>query len=283
MKCKKCGKEIKKGDLFCQYCGTKVEAEEKKEEKTKTTGTKKVEKKEEVKVVKETNTSEGSKGLAIAGMVLGIVGIVLSLLFGPFVFFIPLLGLILSLCSKKKVGFKTAGIITSAVGLGIGFLYLLFMLFFSSLFMTLFNGIRDYDFDYDDYNYYDYDDDYTYKYASPYGEWTCTPYPASSYSNNEETTLNFKYTGTYIYGPSDDLDNNYYKGSFTYEREYDKNEKYTDREFIKVTAPVTEFKINGVNQSVDNKNLNLEMEFINDYDEAIIMFDNTSNTYLCEK
>ncbi len=30
MECKKCGKEVKKTDAFCQYCGTKIEQEEKK-------------------------------------------------------------------------------------------------------------------------------------------------------------------------------------------------------------------------------------------------------------
>jgi len=54
-------------------------------------------------------------------------------------------------------------------------------------------------------------------------------------------------------------------------------------EDAEITAPVTEFKMNGIDQDASNKNLNMEMEFINDYDEAIIMFDNTANTYKCTK
>ena len=274
---------------FCQYCGTEVKAEEKKEEKK--TATKTVEKKAEVKqenVNKAPVQNQGNKGLAIASMVLGIISIIFCWC-GLWAGIFPLLGFIFALCSKSKSGFKIAGLITSIVGFVLQLFITIIAVVFLGALSSVYDHLRYGDYDdiiekYEDKidDYYD-DDDYTFKYASVYGEWTCTPYPASDYTNDEETTLNFKYTGTYIYGPSDDLDNNYYKGSFTYEREYDKNEKYTDREFIKVTAPITEFKMNGINQSIENKNLNLEMEFINDYDEAIIMFDNTSNTYLCEK
>lgn len=276
MKCKKCGKEIKKTDVFCQYCGTKVEAEKEVEKKveTKKTTTKTAEKVEAVKV-EPTGEKKSGNGLAIAGMVLGIIGIVLSFVFGPFAFLFPLLGLILSLCAKK-CGFKTAGIITSIVGFVIEIVItILAVTLFSSLMAIFGSYIDDYD---DDYNY-----NYNYKYASVYGEWTCTPYPESNYSSKEETTLNFKYSGNFIYGPKGDLDNNHYSGTFTYEKEYEKNAKYTDREFIKVTPKVTEAMLDGVKKSTYDKSLNIEMEFINDYDEAIIIFENTYNTYHCKK
>lgn len=271
MECKKCGKAVKKTDAFCQYCGTKIEQEEKKTN----VATKSVEKKEEVKVEKVEPNKPGN-GLAIAGMVLGILSILLSIIIGPFAIIFPLLGLILSLCSKKS-GFKVAGIITSIVGFVIQIIWILIIVFFASLFGAIVDEFDDLDID-DDYNY-----NTPYKYASPYGEWTCEPYPANDYKSDEKTTLDFKYSGKFIYGPKGDLDNNHYSGTFTYEKEYDKNKDYTDREFIKVTAPVTEFKMNGIDQDASNKNLNMEMEFINDYDEAIIMFDNTANTYKCTK
>lgn len=273
MKCKKCGKEVKKTDAFCQYCGTKVETEVKE--------VKKVEKKEEVKqeVVKKAPVeNQGGKGLSIASMVLGIVGIVFSFIIGPFAFILSLLGFIFALCSKRKNGFRLAGLITSIVGIVFQIIETIFIIFFSAvLFSYIGNAIDDYDID--DFL----DDDYTYKYATPYGEWTCVPYPEKDYKTKEETTLNLKYGSTFVYGPKGDLDNNYYKGTWSYEKEYDKNAKYTDREFVKITAPVTEFKMNGISQDATNKSLNLEMEFINDYDETIIMFDNTQNTYHCKK
>ncbi len=265
MECKKCGKPVKKTDAFCQYCGTKLEAE-KKETKT----TKKVEKKEEVKQeVVKTEVVEQKKsgnGLAIAGMVLGIIGIVFSLIVGPFAFLFPLLGLIFALCAKGKSGYKTAGIITSIVGFVIGIIYLILGVFvFSSLLGLAGNYINNY------------------SYASPYGEWTCTSYPSYSYKNSEETTLNLKYDGTYIYGPKDELENNHYSGTFTYTSETDKNEKYSGKKFFDIKAPVTEYINQGVKGSTYGKNLNMEMQLINDYDEAIIMFYNTYNTYKCTK
>ena len=43
-------------------------------------------------------------------------------------------------------------------------------------------------------------------------------------------------------------------------------------------------QLDGVEQTTSsNMNLNMEMEFINDYDEALIIFYNTYNTYKCEK
>ncbi len=270
MKCTKCGKEINKTDKFCQYCGTEV-----KEVKEETKTTKAASKKEEVKVEKVTKAEEPQarrKGLGIAGMVLGILSIVFCWC-GLWVVIFPILGLIFSLCSKKNP-FKVVGLITSIVG----FVLEIFMSILTLAAFSSFMGIVD---DYVD----DYDDDYkySYKYASPYGEWTCTPYPEYSYTSKEETTLKFNYTGTFTYGPKDDLTNNYYSGKFTYEREYDKNKDYTDREFIDIKAPVDKFVLKGLEQDPSNKDLDMEMEFINDYDEAIIMFYNTYNTYKCKK
>ena len=279
MKCTKCGKTIKETDKFCQYCGTEVKAAEKKTTAKKEV--KAVEKKEEVKVVpvkKEAETKTGN-GLAIAGMVLGIIGLVLSFAIGPFAFLLTLLGLILSICSKKS-GYKIAGIVTSAIGIFIQIIWIVIALAFTSFFTEVIRSLDyDYDFDYDNDNY-----GISYKYASPYGEWKCKPYPSSDYTNKDETTLNLKYDGTFIYGPSDDLTNNFYSGTWTYEKEYDKNKEYTDREFVDIKAPVTRFKLDGVEQTTSsNMNLNMEMEFINDYDEALIIFYNTYNTYKCEK
>jgi hypothetical protein len=276
MKCTKCGKEVKKADKFCQYCGTEIKEETKTTAAAKKTTAKKAEKVEEVKVEKVTKTEEPQarrKGLGIAGMVLGILSIVFCWC-GLWVIIFPILGLIFSLISKKNA-FKIVGIITSIVG----FILEVIITIITLAAMTSFFGIiSDYVDDYDDDDY-----NYTYKYASPYGEWTCTSYPEYSYTSKEETTLKFNYTGTFIYGPKDDLDKNYYSGKFTYEKEYEKNKLYNDKEFIDIKAPVDKFVLGGIEQDATNKNLNMEMEFINDYKEAIIMFYNTYNTYHCTK
>lgn len=269
MKCTKCGKEIKKTDTFCQYCGTEQKKEEVKpvaEKKTtakKTTAPKAVEKKEEVKVEKvvKEEPKKGSKGLAIAGMILGIVGVIFSLIIGPIAFLLPLLGLIFSLCGQKG-GFKVTGIITSAIAFVIEIIYLLLSIFVFSSFLGFLG---------------EYINDYT----TPYGEWTCTSYPSSSYKTSEETILQLNRDGTFKYGPKEGLDKNYYSGTFTYTSEIDKNEKYDGRKFFDIKAPVTRFVYNGTDGSTYNKNLNMEMQILDEWDSAVIMFYNTYNTYKC--
>ena len=198
MKCTKCGKEINKTDKFCQYCGTEVKKEEKKETKVVKAAEKKKEVKEEVKVEKVTKADESQarrKGFGIAGMVLGILSIVFCWC-GLWVVIFPILGLVFSLISKKN-NFKVVGIITSIVGFVLQIICtILALAAMTSLFGLVDDYVNNYDNDDDNYNY-------SYKYASLYGEWTCTPYPASDYTNHEETTLKFKYDGTFIYGPKD--------------------------------------------------------------------------------
>jgi hypothetical protein len=279
MKCKKCEKEISKTDTFCQYCGTKVEeetetkvavVEKRKEKKEKV----KAEKVEAVKVepVNTTNNSQPGKGLAIASMSLGIVGIVFTFFIGPLAFIFSLLGLIFALVAKRKCGFKLAGLITSIVGMVLQVIATIIIIFFFSAFMTILGEYLDTDF-------------YKYSGDSVYGEWTCKPYPSYSYKSSEETTLKLNYDGTYIYGPSDDLDRNHYSGTFTYETEYDKNlENYSKgSKFYDLNVYVNEFMISGVKGSTYGKNLDMEMGLVDDYDTAYIMFYNTNNTYKCER
>jgi len=285
MKCKKCGKEISKNDAFCQYCGTKVESEEaetkvtvvekRNEKKEKVKAEKvKAEKVEAVKVesVNSSSNTQPGKGLAIASMALGIAGIVLTFVFGPLAFVLSILGLIFALVAKRKCAFKTAGLITSIVGLVLQVIVTIIIIVFFSAFMTILGEYLDTDF-------------YRYTGDSVYGEWTCKPYPSSSYKNNEETTLKLNYDGTYIYGPSDDLDKNHYSGTFTYETEYDKNlENYSKgSKFYDLNVYVDEFMMGGIKGSTYGKNLDMEMQLVDDYDTAYIMFYNTSNTYKCER
>ena len=272
MECKKCGKKINKTDKFCQYCGTEVSKDAVVSE-PKSKVEKVVEKKEEPKVetVKTASENKPSKGLAIAGMAVGIVGLLFSLIFGPFAFVLPVVGLILSLCAKGNSGFKTAGIITSIVAFVIEIIITVFGLaFFTSIMGIVEDEIRDYDYDYN----------YTYKDRTPYGEWTCVPYPSYKY-DAESTTLDLKYSSKYIYGPTKDLDKNYYAGTFTYETDYTTNDDVTLT--LNIKAPVTEFVLDGVNQSIYGKNLNMKMKLIDDFDSAIVTFDNTNSSYECTR
>lgn len=293
MNCKKCGKKISKNVKFCTNCGEKVVLEEEVKE-TKKTAEKVVAEKVEVKTT-ETKTS----GLAIAGMILGILGLLLSFFIGPFAFLFPLLGLIFSIVSKNGKGFKIAGIITSVVALIIELIILLLGIFlFSSIFSFIGNN-QDYFNDLeekieekvDDYDY----DAYEYKAKSPYGTWTCAPFSTGDGYNidvddaddEDKTTLKLHYTDKYEYGPYEDLYNNHYSGGFTYEIETDKNEqnKSNGYKFIMVKGEVDEFMKDGIKESTEDKALNFEMELFKEYkyDKALIIFPSTYNMYICER
>ena len=118
--CSNCGKEVKNDSNFCENCGyqlkeTEAEAEAKN-------------------VNKASEQPTGSKGLAIAGMVFGVLGLSLcvSFILIPYIQFLPLLlsllGFIFSISSHRRIGFRTAGLVTSIIGLSMEILILMVLL-----------------------------------------------------------------------------------------------------------------------------------------------------------
>ncbi len=263
MICSKCGKELENNAKFCNSCGSKVEE-------------KKV---AEVKEVKKEEPRR-SNGLGIAGMVIGIVSIILSFFLTVFILVVPIVGLILSLCSKGKKGFKITGIITNALAIVLSImLCILYISTLGSLVGGLTNIVGT-----------------AYKSVSPYGEWTCVNYYGSSaktYADNvklapdaDKTILNLKTNDTFVYGPYVDSYKNYYKGNFTYEIETSKNEQYSGQglSFIDIKAPISDAMIDGkVNTSATEMHLEMELLEKGNYDTALIMFYNSYNTYYCQR
>ena len=144
MECKKCGKKVTKSTKFCTNCGEEVIFEEKKTTSTKAAKAVKAraEKVEAVKVEEpKKEVKKESNGLAIAGMVLGIVGLVFTLILNVasiLIFLLPLLGLIFSIVAKGKKGFKIAGLVTSIIAIILEVLFLLLGIFVFSSFMSIF-------------------------------------------------------------------------------------------------------------------------------------------------
>ena len=286
MECKKCGKKVTKGTKFCTNCGEEVIFEEKKTTSTKAAKAveARAEKVEAVKVEEpKKEVKKESNGLAIAGMVLGIVGLVFTLILNVasiLIFLLPLLGLIFSIVAKGKKGFKIAGLVTSIIAIILEVLFLLLGIFVFSSFMSIFgeyigNSSRGED---------------------PHGRWVCAPFSSTSGSYNtdvnsvddeDKTVLQLGEDGRYVYGPFLDTDNNHYAGYYTYDIEYDKNEENISNgyKFIEIDGDVDEYINKGIKGSTYNKSLDMEMELFRDYnyDKAMIIFTNTYNMYICER
>ena len=286
MECKKCGKKVTKGTKFCTNCGEEVIFEEAKKTESKTAKAVKAraEKVEAVKVEEpKKEVKKESNGLAIAGMVLGIVGLVFTLILNVasiLIFLLPLLGLIFSIVAKGKKGFKIAGLVTSIIAIILEVLFLLLGIFVFSSFMSIFgeyigNSSRGED---------------------PHGRWVCAPFSSStggyntdvnSVDDEDKTVLQLGEDGRYVYGPFLDTDNNHYAGYYTYDIEYDKNEENISNgyKFIEIDGDVDEYINKGIKGSTYNKSLDMEMELFRDYnyDKAMIIFTNTYNMYICER
>ena len=283
MICPKCGKEIDNNAKFCTYCGLEIAKMEKATVKeTKKAEEKKEVKKEKVEAIKVEEKKEAprrSNGLGIAGMIIGIVSTILSFILTIFIIVFPIAGLILSLCSKGKKGFKIAGIITNALAIVLSIILCIVYAasigkLFGSFAGILGNSIKS---------------------VYPYGEWTCVSYygtSAKTYEDNvklapseDKTILKLNSNGTFTYGPYVDSYKNYYKGDYTYELETEKNQKSGQKySFMDVKTTINDAMIDGV-VDYNAKEMHFEMELIQekDYNTALIMFYNNYNTYYCQR
>lgn len=297
MFCSKCGKEIEKGAKFCAGCGEKVTA------KKETIKAEKVEKEvKEVKKVEEpkTTATQESSGLGIAGMIIGIISFLLS--WSIVFILLPVVGLILSLCAKGKKGFKITGIILNALSIAISIIILIVCINMgvAGLF-SLAEKVENDPTIQETIKETGKEVKKAVKSGYPYGTWTCVPYSsmnlqkydyeniATGNSKDDLTVLKLNTDRSYQYGPYVDSYKNYYKGTFTYEIETEKNEesnnKANDYKFIMIKGPVNSFMLDGQVQSTTDKSLDMEMELFGqyDYDKALIIFTSSYNMYMCER
>lgn len=116
--CSECGKKINKGENFCTSCGAKVENVNVKNDN-----------------VKKENVVVQKSGLRTASIVLGIIGIVFSLMvvLSPIAFILSVVGLILGICAVKRVR-NVAGILLNSIGL---FLSIIMVILFVLVFMFI--------------------------------------------------------------------------------------------------------------------------------------------------
>lgn len=84
-------------------------------------------------------------GLAVAGMILGIASIPMSCCLGIYGLVIGIIGLILSIVSRKRTkgGIGVAGIVCSVIGIVIGLLMILLSVFFIEIYEMMLNEMMD--------------------------------------------------------------------------------------------------------------------------------------------
>lgn len=182
MKCTNCKTILKNEDNFCTNCGIKLK-ENKKEP------------------------------LNTISVIIGILGLVLSIFIKEYALLFSIIGLIVALINYMKKGNKALGIILN---------------FLSSFFIL---GTLDYE-------------------VNPIsGEFRCKTSSQDKYS----VELILSKNGDFLYGPYNDIENNHAKGKYMYENEYKqtKNGKYSyymvtfegkNTDFIVDGKPTHDFK-----------------------------------------
>ena len=115
--CSKCGKKLKKGELFCSECGTKV--------KNSDINTKKVN--------NNKSTKKNKEGLLTASLVIGIIAIIFSAVLNVLIVPVAILGLIFGIVGKssKGKGKKIAGIILNSFALFIAVIVFVVIMVFA--------------------------------------------------------------------------------------------------------------------------------------------------------
>lgn len=280
MICNNCGKEVEAGTKFCPGCGKEVSV-----------------KKEVVKEVKaEAAPAKKGSGLAIAALILGIVAMVTAFIpvvniFLPFILACAAIVLGIIGLVKKQGAMALIGLILAAVSIIVAIIMVVVYAYQigSEAGKQVEDSLKTVKT--------------TIKSGYPYGTWTCVPYTSMNlkgydYENiatgNSKESLNvlkINTDNTFQYGPYVDSYKNYYKGTFKYTIETEKNEQYKSQgySFIDVDGKILEFMDDGVKQDVpETGRLHFEMELFETYgyDKALIGFYDSysiSNMYMCER
>ena len=221
-------------------------------------------------MVNNNNYANNSKEkLGIASFVIGIISIVLSIFFSFLVLPLAIAGLVLGIINKVKKGKKTDGIILNSIALIVIVVVTIISMFVLKTgfieFFSRFNSKVDY--------------------------LTSKNYVAGNYdckgvdSNTDKylVTLHLNKDKTFIYGPYGDLENNYVKGTYTFEDEHKSNNTGEYQYFmLTMSGSKEDFVANGVPSDQD---FNFKMEFgLTKKDgkkQGVIMFLSSYNMYYC--
>ena len=264
--CSKCGAENILEAKFCKECGNQFEEVGNNNAYTK-----------------DNNTSS-NEGLGTASLVIGIIALILSftcIIFLPIFLVVPLslVGLILGIVNKAKHGKKIAGIILNVIAfiLSIIMVVLFFLVigynivtdsnpngFFNRLFTEL---------------------DYSSNKNYIAGTWNCKPYNGNEEDEEYTIKMILNKNKTFVFGDYDDLSNNHAGGTYTFEKEIDKNKQVQNiyKYFIvNLNGNENDYYIDGKAQ---NKEFKGKFEFgitsVKTKKQGILMNYNSYNMYYC--
>lgn len=197
--------------------------------------------------------SNNREKFTIASLILGIISLLGSIPFLIFVYLLAIPGLVFGIVGKGNKKIKYIGIILNALALIVS----------SILLVTSFETISE-------------ENDIS-------GFYRCKNFNSGNVSENYTIELDLNSDNTFVYGPYGELENNYVKGTYTYEDENKTNGSGEYKYYmLTFSGKKEDFIINGVPNDTD---FNSKMEFgiteKNGKREGIIMFVHNYNMYYC--
>lgn len=206
--------------------------------------------------------------LGTISMIIGIISIVLSIFLNILILPLAIIGLVLGIINKVKKGKKFSGIILNTVAIVIPIIILIVTILCSDQLNEFLNIL---------YNEMDYVSSENYV----AGKYDCTG--VDSNTDKYLITLHLNNDGTFLYGPYGNMDNNYAKGTYTFEDENKTNGNGSYRYFmVTFTGPKEDFIQNGVASDHDfQSEMEIGLTSENGKKQGVIMFTNSYNMYYC--
>ena len=285
--CNNCGKQIEDGMDFCNECSNSFASDSNENNLDLLKEDNVIQNNEENNNTNNNQTSEinssnnKKEGLATASLIIGIISLILSFVFNIFILPIAIIGLVLGIVNKVKKGRKKAGIILNIIAIVIS---LVIFIILSILFGAIKEEASKEGYTWERfinqlYNTLDYSSSTNYV----AGNYSCKSFSGSGESDEYIVTFKLNKDNTFIWGKYNDIEDNHFKGTYTFEDE-EKTNNSGDYRYFMLNLKVDESIIDGEIQTISS-DASIEDEFgitaVNTKKQGIIMNTRTYNMYYC--
>lgn len=277
--CSKCGAQNEEGVNFCSKCGNSLTGDSNEQSSILTESQNNVQ--NETSIIPNENSQKKKEGFATASLIIGIISLVLSFVFNILILPLAIIGLVLGIVNKVKKGKKIAGIILNIIAIVIS--TIIFIIIF-----IIIGAVKDeadkegYTFEKfmnQLYNSLDYNSSDNYV----AGNYNCKSFGGTGESDDYTVTFKLNKDYTFIWGEYNNIEDNHYSGTYTFEDE-EKTNNSGDYRYFMITLNVDEFIYDGEKQDIPS-NASLKEEFgitgVNTKKQGIIMNTGTYNMYSC--